>query len=116
MGDYATNQVIQSFFYWKSYVTKTNREVDQNTIDELQTGINLQGNKTHPMKIKIIMDVPKYFIIQNILIKAIIRLVRRVANLLGYKMADFKRADLGSFYLDGLKEVLIKILNFWYIK
>ncbi len=103
------------FGHKKTYIVKINGKVDQNLIEEWQKGINLQGKKTHPCIIKILKDDSKFFIIKVILKEGRNRQIRRVANLLGYKVVDLKRTDFGKFSLEDLKEgdwKLIKSLNF----
>ena len=105
------------FGHKKTYIVKINGKVDQNSIDEWQSGIDLQGKKTQPCKIKIIHDDTKSFIVKIILKEGRNRQIRRVANLLGYKVADLKRIEFGTFSLEGLKEgdwKLIKSFNFGY--
>ena len=98
---------------------KIRGKVDPNLIENWQAGIDLQGKKTHPCKIKILKDNAKSFIIKVVLKEGRNRQIRKVVDLLGYKVIDLRRTDFGSFSLGGLAEgnwKLIKAFNFRNIK
>ena len=97
----------QMFCYKKNFVLKTNYKVDQNLIEKLQVGINLYWKRNHPYKNKILKDDIKFPIFK----KRINRQIKKVAN--------FKKTEFESFFLDGLKDgdrKLIKALKFEDIK
>ncbi len=107
------------FGHKKIYIVKMNGKFDHNSIEKWETGINLQGKKTHPCKIELIKNDPKFFILKIILKEGRNRQIRRIAQLLNYKVIDLKRTDFGSFSLNGLKEGkwrLIKTFNYGDIK
>lgn len=103
------------FGHKKIYIVKINGKSDQNLIEKWREGIKLNGKKTHPCEINIIREESKYFEIKIILKEGRNRQIRRVADLLGYKVKDLKRTNFGNFSLDGLKEgdwKLIKACNY----
>ena len=89
--------------YEKTYIEEINDKVDQNSIEKFQAGINLRIKKTNHYKIKILMNRGKFLNIKVILKEGMDRQIRRVSNLLVYKIADFKMTAFGGFYLDELR-------------
>ena len=114
-GSLCNELSLLMFVHKKTYIVKISGKVDQNLIEEVQGGVNLQDKKILPFKIKILEDYSKFLLLQEGRDRQIIRIVRCS----GFKEADLTTIVIGSFSLDGLKEgdwKLIKAFNFEDIK
>ncbi len=103
------------FEHKKKYIVKIEGIFNKSYIEKWCAGIDLNGKKTNPCKIKLLDNNSKFFTIQVTLKEGRNRQIRRVANLLGYKVTDLKRIEFGGISLGDLKEgnwKLIKNFNF----
>jgi 23S rRNA pseudouridine2604 synthase len=87
------------YFHEKEYVVKTSNKLRSSFKDKMEAGVNIEGYKTKPCKVKIIND----FTFQVILTEGKKHQIRRMCSVLFQEVADLKRERIMNIKLGNLK-------------
>lgn len=102
-----TDQLLSpKYFHEKEYVVKTSNKLRASFKEKMEKGVNIEGYKTRPCKVKIIND----FTFRVILTEGKKHQIRRMCSALFQEVADLKRErvmniKLGVLKPKGLREI-----------
>jgi 23S rRNA pseudouridine2604 synthase len=82
----------------KEYLVKVNREITQDFISEMSSGVMILGKMTLPCVVEKVDD----FSFKIVLIQGINRQIRRMCYKLGYEVLELKRIRIGNILLGDL--------------
>ncbi len=108
-----TDQLLSpKYFHEKEYVVKTKEKLRGSFKDKMEAGVNIEGYKTKPCKVKIVND----FTFRVILTEGKKHQIRRMCAALFQEVADLKRErimniKLGTLKPKGLREIKGKELS-----
>jgi 23S rRNA pseudouridine2604 synthase len=95
-----TDQLLSpKYFHEKEYVVKTSNKLRSSFKDKMEKGVNIEGYKTKPCKVKIIND----FTFRIILTEGKKHQIRRMCSALFQEVADLKRERIMNIKLGALK-------------
>lgn len=95
-----TDQLLSpKYFHEKEYVVKTKEKLRGSFKDKMEAGVNIEGYKTKPCKVKIVND----FTFRVILTEGKKHQIRRMCSALFQEVADLKRDRIMNIKLGNLK-------------
>lgn len=100
------------YFHEKEYVVRTTNKLRSNFKQKMEAGVNIEGYKTKPCKVKVLND----FAFKIILTEGKKHQIRRMCSALFQEIADLKRErvmniKLGNLKPNGFREITGKELN-----
>lgn len=108
-----TDQLLSpKYFHEKEYLVKTSNKLRSSFKEKMEKGVNIEGYKTKPCKVKIVND----FTFRVILTEGKKHQIRRMCSALFQEVADLKRErimniKLGNLKPKGLREIKGKELE-----
>lgn len=95
-----TDQLLSpKYFHEKEYVVKTSNKLRSSFKAKMEAGVNIEGYKTKPCKVKIVND----FTFRVILTEGKKHQIRRMCSALFQEVADLKRERIMNIQLGNLK-------------
>jgi 23S rRNA pseudouridine2604 synthase len=95
-----TDQLLSpKYFHEKEYVVKTSNKLRGSFKNKMEAGVNIEGYKTKPCKVKILND----FTFRVILTEGKKHQIRRMCSALFQEVADLKRERIMNINLGNLK-------------
>ena len=95
-----TDQLLNpKYFHEKEYVVRTSNKLRSNFKQKMEAGVNIEGYKTKPCKVKILND----FSFRVILTEGKKHQIRRMCSALFQEIADLKREKIMNIKLGNLK-------------
>lgn len=87
----------------KQYVVKISPPIDLEKVKQLRAGVDLDGEKTLPCKIKLMKDMNHSQVYSIILREGKNRQIRRMIEQVGSKVESLERVAIGKLTIEGLK-------------
>ncbi|MCF8018765.1 23S rRNA pseudouridine 2633 (=2605 standard) pseudouridine synthase [Petrocella atlantisensis] len=87
----------------KHYEVKIEPPITESDVKKLRVGVNLDGEKTRPCKVKLIKDSSRYQVYSIILQEGKNRQIRRMVEVVGSSVVALERTAIGSITMAGLK-------------
>jgi pseudouridine synthase len=103
-GDLAHRLMHPSYQVLKEYRVRVKPKPDLSTLATLEKGIVLDGKKTAPAKFRVLATTTKGTLIMAKLHEGRKRELRRMFELMGFRVLALKRVRLGSLHLGPLKK------------
>ncbi|MEK6197684.1 MAG: rRNA pseudouridine synthase [Desulfobacterales bacterium] len=100
----------------KTYVAKVKGVPGKKKLDALSKGIELEGRKTWPARIKVLKTEAQSTVIQIIIHEGRKRQVRKMFEAIGHPVLALKRTAYGQLQLGGLGPGKYRFLTPWDIK
>jgi len=105
-GEFAQHLAHPKTKVEKTYIATLDGEFDPRCLTHLENGIEIEGEKTHPAKARIITPNT----VEVIITQGRNRQVRKMFAALGYEVKTLVRTQIGSLYLGNLPVGKIKII------
>ena len=86
----------------KTYMAKLFGRPDQNAVNQLKWGVNIDGRRTAPAKLEIVEDMGKYCMVKIIITEGRNRQVRKMCEAVKHPVAMLKRTGTGKLELGNL--------------
>ncbi len=97
-GDLCQRLIHPDFYHPKTYHVQVERDFDETFLRAMAMGVQLREGLTRPCQIRRI--APDQF--EIVLTQGLNRQIRKMAQMLGYKVIDLQRVALANLTLDGL--------------
>ena len=102
-GDFCNSIIHPKYKIKKTYIVTINKELQSKKIKELEDGVLLEGKKTHPCKIEIILNSPQKSKFKIEIHEGRNRQIRKmVEEILKAEVKRLKRIKIGSIKLKNL--------------
>ncbi len=103
-GDFTYKILHPKFQIPKTYEVEINDYVNDESIEKIANGINIEGRKLLPVAVKILVRKNNISKIEIKIIEGRKRIIRKAFAKLGYKVKDLKRTAIGGLTLDNIAE------------
>ena len=103
-GDFANVLTHPKHIVDKTYIARIDKPLDENQLDRLRNGIDLDGSLTSPAKAENIKRPQKGFEVKITIHEGKNRQVRRMLDAVGANVMSLKRISVGSLTLGNLPE------------
>lgn len=97
-GDLCQRLIHPDFYHPKTYQVQVDRPFDEAFLTAMAAGVQLREGLTRPCQVQGL--VPDRF--EMVLTQGLNRQIRKMAQMLGYKVIDLQRVALANLTLDGL--------------
>jgi 23S rRNA pseudouridine2605 synthase len=102
-GDFANAVTHPSKHSMKTYRVTLKSKISDDDITKLTEGVMLDGEKTLPADISVVLNTPERSVIEMTIYEGKNRQIRRMCESLGLEVARLKRTKIGSLKLGMLK-------------
>lgn len=102
-GDLTYRLTHPSHEFEKTYTVRISPQITLEQVKKLRAGVDLDGEKTLPCKIKLIKDIGNSQIYTIALREGKNRQIRRMIESVGSKVMTLERSAIGKITIDGLK-------------
>lgn len=103
-GDFANAMMHPKHHVPKTYRVTVRQQVTENMVDELSTGIIIEGRKTAPADVKVLLKEDTRTVLEIILYEGRNREIRKMCESLGLDVIRLKRTQYGSIKLGMLAQ------------
>jgi pseudouridine synthase len=95
----------------KTYVAKIEKEISEDALEQMRSGIEMDGSKTKPCKVKRLLSEEGESRIEVVISEGRNRQVRRMFEAVGHEVIFLKRTAIGEIKLGGLGRGLCRELR-----
>jgi 23S rRNA pseudouridine2605 synthase len=110
-GDFAYKITHPKFQVPKIYEVLINKNISDNDLAKIAKGVIVEGKRVVPTKVKILKRRDDQSLIMVGIVEGRKRIIRKLFQVLRYKVIDLKRVQIGNYRLGKLKEGSFKILK-----
>jgi 23S rRNA pseudouridine2605 synthase len=110
-GDFAYKITHPKFQVPKIYEILINKNISDNDLAKITKGVIVEGKRVVPTKVKILKRRDDQSLIMVGIVEGRKRIIRKLFQVLRYKVIDLKRVQIGNYRLGKLKEGSFKILK-----
>lgn len=103
-GDFANAMMHPKHHVPKTYRVTVRQQVTENMVDELSTGIIIDGRKTAPADVRVLLKEDTRTVLEIILYEGRNREIRKMCESLGLDVIRLKRTQYGSIKLGMLAQ------------
>ena len=103
-GDLINNLTHPSIKVPKVYIVRINGRLNQNHIDQMLTGIEIEPDKKAYAEVDVIEISNKSTLVEVVLYQGLNRQIRKMFDYLGFEVESLKRIQHATITLDGLKK------------
>lgn len=103
-GDFANAMMHPKHHVPKTYRVTVRQQVTENMVDELSTGIIIEGRKTAPADVRVLLKEDTRTVLEIILYEGRNREIRKMCESLGLDVIRLKRTQYGSIKLGMLAQ------------
>jgi 23S rRNA pseudouridine2605 synthase len=110
-GDFTYKIIHPKFNIPKTYEVEINAYINNESVEKITNGINIEGRKLLPAAVRILVRKNNISRIEIKIIEGRKRIIRKAFAKLGYKVKDLKRTAIGKLKLGDIAEGKYRILS-----